>query len=123
MGQDELADQKDNNRAKESVRIGNAAQNEFNGTPIADNSTTSESNATVSPVPAWNSRVILLALCLAFHNMVWALCNNSILVMLDVLAESLHITENNLQWVFNSTQLPFVSRAFPNKQLPKLYLF
>jgi hypothetical protein len=41
-------------------------------------------------------------------------------VMLDSMADSLHITENNLQWVSNSLQLPFVS-CIENKPLTWLF--
>lgn len=33
------------------------------------------------------------------------------IVMLDNLSDSLHVTENNLQWILNSLQLPFVSHT------------
>jgi hypothetical protein len=59
-------------------------------------------------VPSSTTRVILLAICLALGNVIFSLSTNSMLVMLDSMADSLHITENNLQWVSNSLQLPFV---------------
>ncbi|KAJ9118273.1 hypothetical protein QFC22_004184 [Naganishia vaughanmartiniae] len=54
-----------------------------------------------------NVRVIVLAICLAFGNLVSSLLSNSLFVKLDVLADDLNIEETNLQWVFNSFQLPF----------------
>lgn len=69
----------------------------------------SDSDATDSTKSSSTSRVLLLAFCLAFGNMVWSILTNSMIVMLDNLSDSLHVTENNLQWILNSLQLPFVS--------------
>ncbi|KAJ9126389.1 hypothetical protein QFC24_002127, partial [Naganishia onofrii] len=65
------------------------------------------SNAPTSSLDPPNVRVIVLAVCLAFGNLVSSLLSNSLFVMLDVLADDLKIDETNLQWVFNSFQLPF----------------
>lgn len=48
----------------------------------------------------------LLTACLTLSNIVMAFGNTGITVMLDELADDLHIAENNLQWTINSFQLP-----------------
>ncbi|KAJ9118272.1 hypothetical protein QFC22_004183 [Naganishia vaughanmartiniae] len=53
------------------------------------------------------SKLILLAACLTFSNIVSSLLSGSVTVILDDLAADLHIEEHNLQWAFNSAQLPF----------------
>jgi hypothetical protein len=63
--------------------------------------------SSLDPLLPSNVRVIVLAVCLAFGNLVSSLLSNSLFVMLDVLADDLKIDETNLQWVFNSFQLPF----------------
>jgi hypothetical protein len=35
--------------------------------------------------------------------------NTGVQVMLDSISDDLDISENNLQWIYNSMQLPFVS--------------
>jgi hypothetical protein len=53
--------------------------------------------------------VILLASCLTFANIVDSFGSTGVTVMLDDIAADLNVAENNLQWIFNSVQLPFVS--------------
>jgi hypothetical protein len=60
------------------------------------------------PLPS-TTRVILLATCLTFANVLTAIGNTGVQVLLDEISASLNISENNLQWIFNSMQLPFAS--------------
>lgn len=60
------------------------------------------------PLPS-TTKVILLAAGLTFANVVYAFGGTGVTVMLDDIAASLDIAENNLQWIFNCVQLPFVS--------------
>jgi hypothetical protein len=55
------------------------------------------------------TRVILLAACLTFANIVYSFGGTGVTVLLDDIAASLDVAENNLQWIFNCVQLPFVS--------------
>lgn len=70
-----------------------------------------ESGATPPANAPSTSRTLLLAFCLAFGNMVFSISTNSMIVMLDSLSDSLKVTENNLQWILNTFQLPFVSTS------------
>jgi hypothetical protein len=60
------------------------------------------------PLPS-TTRIILLAACLTFANVVVSMGNTGVQVMLDSISDDLDISENNLQWIYNSMQLPFVS--------------
>jgi hypothetical protein len=92
----------------ESVQQNNQVGNDVKVSPTT---CVSESIATPRTNAPSASRTLLLAFCLAFGNMVWSIGTNSMIVMLDSLSDSLHVTENNLQWILNSLQLPFVSHG------------
>lgn len=70
-----------------------------------------ENGNLTDPQLVTTSKLILLAACLTFSNIVSSLLSGSVTVILDDLAADLHIEENNLQWAFNSAQLPFVSQT------------
>jgi hypothetical protein len=55
------------------------------------------------------TRVILLTACLTFANMLVTIGNSGVQVLMDEIAETLHISETHLQWIVISLQLPFVS--------------
>lgn len=74
-------------------------------TQVADNA---ELDHSQDALPS-TTRFVLLAVCLTFANVVESFGSTGVTVMLDEIAETLGIAENNLQWIFNSVQLPFVS--------------
>lgn len=65
-------------------------------------------NQRQNPLPS-TTKVILLASCLTFANIVYSFGGTGVTVLLDDIAADLHVAENNLQWIFNSVQLSFVS--------------
>lgn len=76
-----------------------------NPPPIVD------SDSSSSPLPS-TAIIWLLTACMTLSNIVMAFGNTGVTVMLDELAEDLHIAENNLQWTINSFQLPLVSEPY-----------
>jgi hypothetical protein len=110
MIQPQLATQGNDERSCKDEAIERRSKIET-GMQVSPTADVSESGATVSKISPSVSRILLLAFCLAFGNMVWSILTNSMIVMLDNLSDSLHVTENNLQWILNSLQLPFVSHT------------
>ena len=86
-----------------------------NAVAVKEDSATEPSASQEGPRPT-TLRVILLAIVLTFANVLNSLGNSGIQVLLDSISESLGINGNNLQWISNSMQLPFVSNACADYQ-------